>query len=80
VNRYSIYVADIEPKGFDVFTIEGFVTNKTIDRVFEVLDNDNRREEMLERNYRLGNEYFSYEVLEQRLLNMVHELEIQHCG
>jgi glycosyltransferase involved in cell wall biosynthesis len=80
VNRYSIYIADIEPKGFDVITIEGFVTNETIEKVFEVLDNDERREEMIEKNYRLGNEYFSYEVLEQRLLNMVHELEIQHCG
>jgi glycosyltransferase involved in cell wall biosynthesis len=80
VNRYSIYIADIEPKGFDVITIEGFVTSETIEKVFEVLENRERRVEMIEKNYRLGKEYFSYEVLEQRLLNMVRELENQHCG
>ncbi len=28
VNRYSIYIADIEPKGFDVITIDGLATKK----------------------------------------------------
>ena len=79
VNRYSIYIVDIEPKGFDVITIEGFVTSDTIERVFEVLQNEERREGMIERNYELGRKYFSYEVLECLLLEMVKMLEIQ-CG
>lgn len=47
VNRYSIYVADIEPKGFDVIPIEGFVTSETIERVLEVLNNEERRGEVV---------------------------------
>jgi glycosyltransferase involved in cell wall biosynthesis len=79
VNRYSIYVADIEPRGFDTVAIEGFVTEQTIEMIFEILGNEQRRAEMAEKNYRLGNKYFSYEVLERWLLHLVNKLEIQ-CG
>ena len=29
VNRYSVYIVDIEPKGFDVIAIDGYLTQKT---------------------------------------------------
>ncbi|MCF8082306.1 MAG: glycosyltransferase family 4 protein [Deltaproteobacteria bacterium] len=77
VNRYSIYIADIEPKGFDTITIEGFVGKQTMERISEVLTNTQRREQMVERNYQLGERYFSYEVLERLLLHLVNLLEIQ---
>jgi glycosyltransferase involved in cell wall biosynthesis len=79
VNRYSIYIADIEPLGFDVIPIEGFVTNETIKKVFEVLNDGKRLQEMADRNYQLGNRYFSYEVLERALLHLIEVLETQ-CG
>jgi glycosyltransferase involved in cell wall biosynthesis len=77
VNRYSIYVADIEPKGFDTITIEGFVTGQTVEKISEILINEERRKQMVEDNYRLGKEYFSYEVLERLLLHLVNILEIK---
>ncbi len=77
VNRYSIYIADIEPRGFDTITIEGFVSNHTIERISEILTNEERRRQMVEKNYQLGNLYFSYEVLERLLLHLVKMLEIQ---
>lgn len=79
VNRYSIYIADIEPKGFDVIPIEGFVTGDTIEKVFYILKNTEEREKMIANNYRLGIKYFSYEVLEKLLIKMINVLEIQ-CG
>ena len=79
VNRYSIYIADIEPKGFDVISIEGFVTGQTIEKISSVLTNEKRRKQMVERNYEVGNHYFSYELLERRLLHLISLLEIQ-CG
>ena len=54
-----------------------FLIAETGDMSFEVLNNDERREEMAERNYQLGNKYFSYEVLERHLLHLVNVLEIQ---
>jgi glycosyltransferase involved in cell wall biosynthesis len=77
VNRYSIYIADIEPKGFEVIPIQGFVTKETIDRIYEVLNNDKHLEEMVEKNYELGARHFSYEVLERLLMNLVTILELQ---
>ncbi len=75
VNRYSIYVADIEPKGFDVITIDGFVDSTTIDKIGEVLSDGRRRKEMVDRNYELALEHFSYEVLEESLLHLIHLLQ-----
>ena len=77
VNRYSIYIVDIEPKGFDTITIEGFVTGQTIEKITEILTNNEHRNQMVEKNYRLGNQYFSYEVLEHLLLHLFNMLEIQ---
>jgi glycosyltransferase involved in cell wall biosynthesis len=71
VNRYSIYIADIEPKGFDVITIDGFVTAKTIKKIRQVLEDENLREEMVKKNYDLAKRYYSFEVLEKRLMYMI---------
>jgi len=77
VNRYSIYVADIEPKGFDTIAIEGFVTGQTVEKIYRVLKDEERLRQMVETNYRLGEKFFSYEVLERLLLHLVNILEIQ---
>lgn len=71
VNRYSIYIADIEPKGFDVIMMDGFVSSKTIKMIREVLEDEDRRKKMVETNYSLAKKYFSYEVLEDKLLNFI---------
>jgi len=71
VNRYSIYVADIEPRGFDVVAIEGFAARKAVDEIRRVLADPQRRERMVHRNYEIARRYFSYEVLEQKLLHLI---------
>lgn len=71
VNRYSIYIADIEPVGFDVIVIDGFVTSKTITQMKMILDDENRLQAMVERNYELAKKYFSYEVLEEKLTHLI---------
>ncbi len=71
VNRYSIYIADIKPKGFDVIEIEGFATHRAIDRIWEVLRDPERRRRMVETNYEIARKHFSYEVLEQKLLHLL---------
>ena len=53
VNRYSIFVEDIEPCGFDVIPFEGFVTKKIGDRVMQFLDPENVRT-TADKNYELG--------------------------
>lgn len=79
VNRYSVYIVDIEPKGFDVVSIDGFLTKAAVSQVREVLQNPARRRAMVEKNFEIGKRYFSTLVMEQNLSNLLtnifgHEL------
>ncbi|MEN8247233.1 MAG: glycosyltransferase family 4 protein, partial [Thermodesulfobacteriota bacterium] len=65
INRYAIYEADIEPKGFQVIAIDGFITDETIDSVHTTLANRAKFDEMAETNYMIGWRYLSYEMLEE---------------
>ncbi len=71
VNRYSIYIVDIEPKNFDVIVMEEFVSPSVVKKIAEVLRNEDRRREMVEKNYELAKKHFSYEVLEEKLLHLI---------
>ena len=68
VNRYSIYVADIEPKGFDVVTIDGVVTAKTITKINQILEDKEYRKKTVKKNYDLAKQFFSFEILEKKLM------------
>jgi hypothetical protein len=70
VNRYSIYVEDIEPCGFNVIPFEGFVTKEIVDRVKQFMD-PRHLETLVEKNYALGKKHFSYKVLEKKLLSII---------
>jgi glycosyltransferase involved in cell wall biosynthesis len=71
VNRYSIYVADIEPMGFDVVVMDGFFSSRAIREIERILKDRDRLEAMVERNYEIGERYFSYEVLKDKLLHLI---------
>ena len=70
VNRYSIYVEDIEPCGFQVISFESFVTKEIAGRIKEILKPENLQASV-EKNYVLGKKYFSYEVLEELLIPII---------
>jgi hypothetical protein len=67
VNRYSVYIVDIEPKGFDVIAIDGFLSEAAVRRVEEVLRDPDMRRAMVEKNFELGKKYFSYSALKRGL-------------
>ena len=71
VNRYPVYEVDIKPKGFDFIEIDGQVTDEAVEQVRQVVADPNQRQEMVERNFRLGQEHYSYEVLEDRLSSVL---------
>lgn len=74
VNRYAVYVADIEPKGFDVVAVDGFATAEAIDQLRRVLDDPGRRQAMTDHNAELGRRHYSFEVLEARLAHLLSRL------
>lgn len=71
VNRYSIYIADIEPKGFDVITLNGFVTSRAIEKIRKVLQDKEYLSKMVKKNYELADKYFSFEILEKKLMYII---------
>ena len=67
VNRYSIFVTDIEPKGFNVITMNGYLTKDVVERVRKVISDPLYRKEMVDHNYEFGKLFFSYAVLRRKL-------------
>jgi glycosyltransferase involved in cell wall biosynthesis len=67
VNRYSIFQSDIEPLDFDVVIMENYVTNDTVDTVRLLLECPQTGTILAERNYELARKFFSFNLLEQRL-------------
>jgi glycosyltransferase involved in cell wall biosynthesis len=66
VNRYQIFEADIEPKGFKVISFDGFITSETVQQVKQILNNPDQLAQMAETNYMLGWRYLSFEMLEEK--------------
>ena len=66
-NRYAIYRTDIEPVGVRPILFDGFPTDETVDEIHRVLGDARYREEMVEHNYEVAGQFFSYEVLEEEL-------------
>ena len=71
INRYAIFVRDIEPKGFDLIAMDGFLTQKTVQKVKEVIASPEYRDKMVNHNYRVATRYYSYSVLRRWLKTLM---------
>ncbi len=67
VNRYSVFIKDIEPLGFDLAIMDGFLARETVDRVESILQSPEKRQAMVDHNYTVAARHFSYKVLRQNL-------------
>lgn len=66
-NRYSIYRTDIEPCGFRTVEFDDYLTAETVEEIVRVLDDPQLKQEIVDHNYEVAREFFSYEVLEDEL-------------
>jgi len=73
VNRYSVYITDIEPKGFEVLTMDQLLTDETVWQVWEALENPEVRDEMVHHNFELAKRYYSYSTLRRNLKYLIEE-------
>ena len=71
INNYIIYNIDIKPKGFRAIELDGYVNTKTINQTKQVLNNPRLREKIVEHNYALAQQYYSYSVLRRKLINLL---------
>jgi len=63
INRYATFVRDIEPLGFDVTVMDGFLTKKTVKKIQLILESSERREQMVNYNYKIAARHYSYSIL-----------------
>ena len=71
VNRYATFVRDIEPKGFELIVMDGFLTKKTVQKVREILESPEKKEKMVNHNYGIATRYYSYSVLRKCLNSLI---------
>lgn len=67
VNRYPVYVADIEPLGFEMITMDGFVDDITIEDTKRILNDPSEYQRIVTKNFEIASQHFSLEVLEDKL-------------
>jgi mannosylglucosylglycerate synthase len=67
VNNYSIYEADIKPKGFKVIEFDGYISDATLESTRYLLTHPQEFALTAEQNYNLARRYYSYNMLERRL-------------
>jgi hypothetical protein len=66
VNRYSVYMLDIEPLGFETVTMDGYISDDVVEKVRHVLNDPELRKQMADRNFAIAKQHFSLAVLRRR--------------
>jgi glycosyltransferase involved in cell wall biosynthesis len=71
MSSYEIFETDIQPKGFDVVTFEGFITDLTLARVRTVLGDPELVKIMTDQNYEIARRHYSYTNLRSLLADLI---------
>ena len=74
INRYNIFIEDIEPKGFKLPVIDGFITREVVREVERLLSDKPHCEAVAEHNYRVARRYYSFTTLRRNLRMMINSL------
>jgi len=77
VNRYPVWVRDIEPKGFWVPVMNGFVDSHIVEETRRLLDDSEYRNQMVEHNFETAKRYYSYPILRDSLQNLIRNIKYQ---
>jgi len=67
INRYSTFIRDIEPKGFNFVVMDRFLTSKIVQEVKNILVSPERKERMVNLNYNIASRHYSFTELRKYL-------------
>lgn len=73
---YPVYKADIAPLGFEVIEMSEEVSDEVVARVRELIDNPDKRKEIVEKNFTLGKQYFSYEATAEKIKELLNYTDL----
>jgi glycosyltransferase involved in cell wall biosynthesis len=74
VNRYDVFVRDIEPKGFRVPMISSFVDRNAVREARRLIDDQDYRAQITNHNYGVAKHYYSYRVLRNSLRALIRNV------
>jgi len=74
INRYPVWVRDIEPKGFRVPVMDGFVTDYILQEAQKLLYDQQYKQELVDYNYKLAKRYYSYTILRYGLNTLIQNI------
>lgn len=74
VNRYPVWVRDIEPKGFRVPIMDGFVNRAVVAESARLLEDSAYREQMVTHNYELAKRFYGYPILRYCLQTLISNI------
>lgn len=75
VNRYDIFIRDLEPKGFRGPIMNGFITRKVTDEVRRIIEDPDYRNEIVDHNYNIAKRFYSYDILRNSLGSLITNLK-----
>jgi len=73
INRYATFIKDIEPKGFELIVMDGFLTKNTVQETKEIIESAELKEQMVNTNYEVASRYYSYSVLRYQLNTLMND-------
>lgn len=74
INRYAIYVQDIQPKGFKLIEMDGFITAELVEQVRRMIEDKAHRKSIVDHNYEVASRYYSYSALKRVLRHHIGAL------
>ncbi len=74
INRYKVFVDDIEPNGFDLIKMDGKLTTSIVNNTKRILKDRVLREKVVTKNYRIAKAHYSFSHLDEQLSELIMSL------
>ena len=75
VHRYSMYLSDIKPAGIQAVEFSHDITPAVIQQTQRLIDDEAYRQAMVDNNYAVGMQHFSYDVLRDTMRSVLQTLD-----
>jgi glycosyltransferase involved in cell wall biosynthesis len=72
INRYLVYISDIQPKGFKFIEMDHKIEPAVVDQVSAIIHSPETWKDAAEHNFAIAKEHYSFERLEHELKALVH--------
>jgi glycosyltransferase involved in cell wall biosynthesis len=71
VNRYPVWVRDIEPKAFKVPVMDGFINREVVTEVQRLMEDEVYRTQIVDYNFDIAKQYYDYHILHYGLRTLI---------